>query len=129
MGQDRGSGRSLTSMTGFDFPTDHFRLMEKVAHFLKEINAQLLTSEYHYESFGSWWFTFRKSGNTYQIVYDGRDSRLSFESDPTATKRHGVHLTDWTELDALVVCEMKDIELDILIEQLIRRGISNAEEV
>lgn len=102
--------------------------MEKVAHFLKEINAQLLTAEYHYESFGSWWFTFRKSGKSYQIVYDGRDSRLSFESDPTATKRDGVHLTDWTELDALVVCEMKDIELDILIEQLIQRGLSKAEE-
>lgn len=111
-------------MTRHDFAIEHFRVMEKVARNLKEVEAELLTSEYRGDSFGLWWFTLRKQGKKYRLVYDGRDSRLSFEHKPSSNRLHGILLTDWTELAALFVRDCKDIALDVLIMQLIRAGIS-----
>jgi len=62
-----------------------------------------------YETFGSWLFTFEKRGKTYQVLYDGRDSRLSFENDPSIEKRHGLSMTDWKEITSLFVSETGDV--------------------
>src|SRR4051812_7565170 len=88
-------------MRAYDYPIEHFQLMEKVARYLESIEVQLLSSEYHYQSFGSWWFTFQKKGENYRVVYDGKDFELRFEDNPIPTKIHGVFITEWKELVVL----------------------------
>src|SRR3954465_8458763 len=46
---------------------------------LKSIPAIILKADYDYESFGSWWFTFRRSGYTFRFTFDGRDKYLKLE--------------------------------------------------
>ena len=71
-----------------DYPIEHFRMMAEIAERLKPIPALILQSDYRYESFGSWWFTFRRSGETFRITFDGRDRYLNLEKN-IATKPAG----------------------------------------
>jgi hypothetical protein len=66
-------------MESHDYPIEHFRMMAEVAAGLKSISALILEHSYSYESFGSWWFTFRRSGNRFRVVFDGREEYLSLE--------------------------------------------------
>jgi hypothetical protein len=66
-------------MEPHDYPIEHFKMMAEVAVRLKSVPAIILRSDYNYESFGSWWFTFRRSGNTFRITFDGRDRYLNLE--------------------------------------------------
>jgi hypothetical protein len=110
---------------GHDYPIEHFELMANVARHLKSIEVQLLRSEYYYESFGSWWFTFQKEGKDYRIVYDGRELELRFECDPTPEKVHGVYMTNWTEVTVRSVADLKTAALRSSIEDLIQEGLAN----
>lgn len=111
-------------MSGHDYPIEHFQLMLDVSRHLKNIEAQLLTHEYHYDTFGSWWFTFMKNGEKYQVVYDGREFELRFERNPIPEKVHGVWITSWTEI---VVNKMDDLNGSTPlkeIQRLLQRGLA-----
>ena len=54
--------------------------MAEIAFRLKSISSLILEHSYSYESFGSWWFIFRRTGQKYRVVFDGRDKYLSLES-------------------------------------------------
>ena len=71
--------RWLLSMESHDYPIEHFRMMSEVAARLKSIPALILEHSYSYESFGSWWFTFGRSGKKFRLVFDGRDKYLNLE--------------------------------------------------
>jgi hypothetical protein len=66
-------------MEPHDYPIEHFKMMAEIASRLKSIPAIILKAEYDYESFGSWWFTFRRSGHTFRFTFDGRDNHLNLE--------------------------------------------------
>ena len=54
-------------------------MMAEIAARLKSTPALILEHSYSYEAFGSWWFTFRRSGKMFRVVCDGRDKYLSLE--------------------------------------------------
>ena len=54
-------------------------MMAEVTTRLKSIPALILEHSYSYESFGSWWFTFKRSGQKFRIVFDGRDGYLNLD--------------------------------------------------
>jgi hypothetical protein len=66
-------------MESHDYPIEHFKMMAEIAARLKSIPAIILKADYDYESFGSWWFTFRRSGFTFRFTFDGRDNYLNLE--------------------------------------------------
>jgi|GEM_PF-2462506 len=111
-------------MRGYDYPIEYFDLMSRVALYLGSIEAQLLSSEYSYETFGSWWFAFMKKGNRYRVVYDGRDFELRFEKDPVQGKVHGVYITQWKEVLVLQVGDQNGPHLQKSTEQLIQQGLA-----
>ena len=111
-------------MRAYDNPIEHFQLIERVARYLESIEVQLLSSEYSYQTFGSWWLTFQKKGENYRMVYDGRDFELRLENDPIPTKVHGVFISEWTELVALSAADLKGVALQSAIEELIQRGLA-----
>lgn len=73
-------------------------MMSEVAARLKSVPALILEHSYNYESFGSWWFTFKRSGKKFRIVFDGRDKHLSLEE---AVAAGGSKIaTEWRSIDA-----------------------------
>jgi uncharacterized protein YqjF (DUF2071 family) len=66
-------------MTAQDYPIHHFGFMQSLAERLKELRIQILSHEYHYQSFGSWWFDFMHVGKRFRVVFDGRDSNLRLD--------------------------------------------------
>ena len=54
-------------------------MMAEIANRLRSIPALILEHSYIYESFGSWWFTFKRSGKKFRVVFDGRDNFLSLD--------------------------------------------------
>jgi hypothetical protein len=66
-------------MKGHDYPFKHFEMMHELAGRLRDTSVQLLAHSYHYETFGSWWFTFMRHGERYRVVFDGKDFVLRFE--------------------------------------------------
>jgi len=62
-----------------DYPIEHFQLMVNIASALAGFSAQILQQHYHYESFGSWWFSFRFKGQELRVVFDGKDGSLSLQ--------------------------------------------------
>jgi len=85
-------------MEATEYPIEHFELVTKIARQLKALSIQILVHEYHYESFGSWWFTFRRLGEKYRLLFDGKDSVLRLEVKTGATKNQGVFLTKWEDV-------------------------------
>jgi hypothetical protein len=103
-------------MESHDYQIEHFRMMAEIASRLKSSSALILEHSYSYESFGSWWFIFRRSGQKYRVVFDGRDKYLNFEgavvSDDSKTMAEwqsigGKQLSD-TSVDSLIlaVCSL-----------------------
>lgn len=66
-------------MDGIDYPIEHFSLMAELGSNLKAVSAQILSHEYAYQSFGSWWITLKHKGDLYRLLFDGRDSTYSLE--------------------------------------------------
>ncbi len=98
--------------------------MADVARHLTLIKAQLLRSEYCYETFGSWWFTFEKKGKIYRLLYDGKEGELRFECDPTPEKLHGVVMTQWTEVEVHPVGDLRGGGLKQAIEEVLQEGFA-----
>ena len=71
-------------MEAQDYSIEHFRIMAELASRLKSLTALILEHNYSYESFGSWWFTFRRSGQKFRVIFDGRDKYLSLEREGVA---------------------------------------------
>jgi len=67
-------------MKGQDYPIHHFELMRELAVSLKSLPVQILSHEYSYESFGSWWFEYMFKGNRFRVVFDGKDRNLRLET-------------------------------------------------
>jgi hypothetical protein len=61
-------------------------MMTEIAIRLKSVPAIILRSDYDYESFGSWSFTFRRSGRKCRITFNGRDRYLNLERGPGKLK-------------------------------------------
>ena len=89
--------RWLQSMESHDYPIEHFRMMGEVAIRLKSIPALILEHSYSYESFGSWWFSFRRSGKKFRVIFDGRDKYLSLERAVVADGSEVV--AEWQSID------------------------------
>lgn len=102
---------------------EHFELMVDVAEYLNASGARVLTSEYSYPSFGSWWFSFANKGKSFRVVYDGRDSRLSLETDPVQVKTHGIFITEWSELSTAWALRVSKAELLKLVRELIDQAM------
>ena len=105
--------RLLVSMEPQDYPIEHFRMMAEIAVGLKSIPAQILRSDYTYESFGSWWFTFRRSGYTFRVTFDGRDKYLNLER----TVRKGSEAANTWQ--AVAGKQMKDASHDDIVSEVI----------
>ncbi len=65
-----------------------------------------------------------KKGERYQVVYDGRDSELRFETNPIQKKSHGVWITSWTEVVVNQIDDSGTGPLQKKIEQLIQQGLA-----
>ena len=89
-------------MNGFDYPIAYFKLLTEIAERLKDESIQILTHEYHYETFGSWFFTFRVSGKNYQFVFDGKEFELRLEiatnQAAPISKYARTYIEDWSEI-------------------------------
>ena len=80
------------SMESQDYPIRHFEALATFATALKAIAAQVLDSEYSYESFGSWSITLRCKGITLRVVHDGRDREVTLQRSRTRKPPH-----EWEE--------------------------------
>jgi uncharacterized protein (DUF433 family) len=67
------------AMDAQDYPVRHFARMAQFATELKSLPAQVLGHGYSYESFGSWWVTFRFGGIPFRLTLDGKERRLVVE--------------------------------------------------
>jgi hypothetical protein len=89
-------------MDALDYPIEHFLLMTEITKDLKEISVQILAHEYHYKSFGSWFFTFQNHGQKYRLIFDGKDNELRLESyDQTVSRYSGITIGNWDDVDSL----------------------------
>lgn len=98
-------------MDALDYPIEHFSLMSEIAKRMKGMSAQILRHEYNYESFGSWWFTFRWHGDLHRVLYDGKEFTLTVE---TAVERQKStqHFPDadgefWKEISSVPITDQK----------------------
>src|SRR5262245_29740614 len=74
-----------------DPPVEHFRRMVGLAEDLRTLPAQVLEHSYHHEAFGSWELTVRRRGQTFRIVFDGKEREVRLERATTTgnTRRWG----------------------------------------
>jgi hypothetical protein len=72
-----------------------FAGMTELARQMESIPALVLDASYSYQSFGSWWFEFKKGGFRYRVAYDGRDSTVTLDSGGRVT---GGELPHWRTL-------------------------------
>jgi hypothetical protein len=114
-------------VTKCEYAIEYYDLMAHVARHMESIGGQLSSSEYHYASFGSWWFTFQKKGKHYRVIYDGREREVRFESDPREEKVHGVFLTYWNELIIRHVADLRGAALQPIIVDLIQDGLAKVD--
>ena len=64
------------AMNAEDYPVEHFRQMLALSEDLRARSIQILSHEYHYDTFGSWWTTLRHRGATLRILFDGKEGNL-----------------------------------------------------
>jgi hypothetical protein len=86
-------------MEGPDYPIEHFKLMVSVSEHLKSAAAQILKHEYHYQTFGSWWTVFRRHGEKYRLIFDGRDTLLILQR----FAAEGPHAEDWNDIEGKTI--------------------------
>ena len=82
-------------MKGTDYPIEHFELMTRVANHLNSVEIQMLEQEYHYTTFGSWWFVIQIKGENFRILWDGRDEVLMLDADKGFKAPFGYEWIDW----------------------------------
>ena len=75
-----------------DYPIRHFEALAAFATALKVIPAQVLDSDYSYETFGGWSITLRCKGITLRAVYDGKGREVTLLRSRTRKPPH-----DWGE--------------------------------
>ena len=66
-------------MDALEYQIEHMRFMSQVAERLSQLRLEFRSSTYDYATMGSWYFTFRKAGSDYRVVYEGRDYLLSLQ--------------------------------------------------
>ena len=66
-------------MDALQYQVEHFQFMSRVAERLSELKLEFRSHTYDYDTFGSWFFIFRKAGHDYRVVYDGRDYYLALQ--------------------------------------------------
>lgn len=59
--------------------------MQKVAQHFSSISALICEQNYNYEIFGSWWCIFKISGKSYRLIFDGRESTLSLQTNASGS--------------------------------------------
>ena len=94
-----------------DYPIEHFQLMVIIASALAGFPAQILQQHYHYESFGSWWFSFRFKGQELRVVFDGKDGNLSLQKKVAS---------DWNETQSKQTREPNPTDVLNLIGEAIK---------
>ena len=100
-------------MESHDYPIEHFQMMAELAVRLKSAPAHILEHSYSYESFGSWWFTFKRSGKKFRVAFDGRDKYLSLERGVIADGSKIV--AEWQAVDGQ---KLQGVEFDSLISEV-----------
>jgi hypothetical protein len=100
-------------MESHDYPIEHFRMMAEVAARLKSALALILEHSYSYESFGSWWFTFKRSGKKFRVAFDGRDKYLSLERGVVADGSKIIG--EWQSVNGK---KLQGVEFDSLISEV-----------
>ena len=95
------------------YPIQHFEMMRELATRVKAFPILILSHAYHYEAFGSWWFQFKRSGQRYRIVFDGKDQKIRLETnigDELKAEWGEIRIVDVLERDAestiLLVCTL-----------------------
>lgn len=63
-----------------EYQEKYFKMMFTLTKELGSIPVLILEQGYTYEAFGSWWFSYKKSGIKYRMVFDGRDEILRIET-------------------------------------------------
>jgi hypothetical protein len=111
-------------MNALDYPIDHFSLLFEIAKRMKGMSAQILRHEYHYESFGSWWFTFRRHGELHRLLYDGKEFMLTVEtvverqkSTQNFPNAHGVF---WKQISSIPIADQKKPTVEQVVTLLER---------
>jgi hypothetical protein len=66
-------------MDALQYQMEHFQFMSRVAERLSELKLEFRSHTYDYDTFGSWFFIFRKAGRYYRVIYDGRDYYLALQ--------------------------------------------------
>jgi hypothetical protein len=100
-------------MESHDYPIEHFKMMVELSARLKSIPALILEHSYSYETFGSWWFAFERSGRRFRVIFDGRDEYLSLEWVAIADDAKVV--AEWQSLDGK---PLPDVSSDSLISEV-----------
>ena len=78
-----------------DYPVRHFARMAQFATELKSLPAQVLEHGYSYESFGSWWVTFRFGGIPFRATFDGKERRVVVERSTSRKPPYAWEIDIW----------------------------------
>jgi len=97
-----------------DYRIQHFSFMTELARRLGLVPALILEHSYTYEAFGSWWFSYKRAGRRFRIVFDGRDSCLSLDEGVTGTDRKRV--VEWKSLGSR---QVSDSTPDSLLSEIV----------
>ena len=98
-------------MEAHDYPIKHFRMMVEIATHLKSVPALILEHSYDFECFGSWWFTFKRSGKRFRVSFDGRDKFLSLTRGVVAADG-SKRITEWQPMNEK---QLTDVSFERLI--------------
>jgi hypothetical protein len=100
-------------MKSQDQPIEYFQFMVNIASGLAGFPAQILQQSYTYESFGSWWFSFRFKGQELRVVFDGKDGNLFLQ------KKGG---SDWNEIQSRQTRELNATDVLNFVGEAIKRA-------
>jgi hypothetical protein len=100
-------------MKSQNYPIGYFQLMAKGASALAGFPAQILQQSYNYESFGSWWFSFRFKGQELRVVFDGKDGTLFLQKKVAS---------EWNEIQSRQTKEPNPTDVLNLIGEAIKRA-------
>lgn len=66
-------------MDQIEYEAEYAKLYAEIAEMMRGLGLRPTLHEYHYKVFGSWWIDFSNSGDSYRLIFDGRDYRLTIE--------------------------------------------------
>ena len=88
-----------------EYQEKYFKMMLTLSKELSSIPALILEQSYTYEAFGSWWFSYKKSGTKYRIAFDGRDEILRIETQD---------VRDWNTEGEVKIQSDEDLTIKVL---------------